>query len=137
MGFYDCIGRLLFMVIRKMVVCVECGKMLGFFEGHYHPTLGKKSLVCSLCLNKVQHSVDQWMKFILSNSFNTESSEPTFSVDWNSLSNRITGIKRRFTKTEEKKSSQSVQKRTSREVALNHLNCNNNNTLIQSERRTI
>ena len=96
------------MVLRKMIACVECGKRLGFFEGHYHPTLGKKSLVCSPCFVKVDESVSRWMEFVLSNSFNLE-----------------------------KKSSQPIRKSTSCEVALQRLNCNNNNTLIQSGRRTI
>lgn len=41
----------------QMNVCVECGKQLGFLEGYSHPTLGKKSLVCSPCFDKVQQSV--------------------------------------------------------------------------------
>ena len=67
--------------------CVECGKHLGFFEGHYHPTLGKKTLVCGSCLLKVEKSVAQWRDFILSNSFNRESSAPALSVDRHSFLN--------------------------------------------------
>jgi hypothetical protein len=86
------------MVIRKMAECVECGKRLGFFEGHYHPTLGKKSLVCGSCFVQVEESVDQWRDFILSNSFNPESSTPTLNIDWSSLFNKFTEIKKQFTK---------------------------------------
>lgn len=118
-----------------MVACVECGKRLGFFEGHYHPTLGKKSLVCSLCFGNVQRSVDQWMKFVLSNSFNPESSKLTFGVDWSSLFNGTAGIKGKSGKTEETKGPQSVPKRTFHEMTLNPLNNNNNDILIQSGRK--
>jgi hypothetical protein len=86
------------MVIRKMTECIECGKRLGFFEGHYHPTLGKKSLVCGSCFVKVEESIAQWRDFILSNSFNPESSTPTFNIDWSSLFNKFTGTKKQFTK---------------------------------------
>ena len=65
--------------------CVECGKRLGFFEGHYHPTLGKKTLVCSSCLPKVEESVAQWRDFILTNSFNRESSASAVNVDRHSF----------------------------------------------------
>jgi hypothetical protein len=85
------------MVIRKMVECVECGKRLGFFEGHYHPTLGKKTLVCGSCLLKVEKSVAQWRDFILSNSFNPESSISTLNVDKTSLLKGFIEIKKQFT----------------------------------------
>ena len=84
------------MVIRKMVVCVECGKMLGFFEGHYHPTLGKKSLVCSLCFCKVEESVAQWRDFILSNSFNSESPKFVSSNYYSPPTNRFAGVQNRL-----------------------------------------
>jgi len=79
-----------------MVACVECRKRLGFFEGYYHPTLGKKSLVCSQCFDKVQQSVNQWMEFVLSNSFNPESSEYTLNIDRSFLFNRIAGVQKRL-----------------------------------------
>jgi hypothetical protein len=92
-GVYVCMGRLLFMVIGKMVECVECGKRLGFFR-YYHPVLGKKSMVCGPCLLRVDESVVRWSDFVLSNSFNPESSTSTSRVDWSSLFNKFIGIRK-------------------------------------------
>jgi hypothetical protein len=84
------------MVKENMVACVECGKRLGFFEGHYHPTLGKKSLLCYSCFVKVDESVTQWREFVLSNSFNTEPSKSTLGIDQSSLIARIVGVQKRL-----------------------------------------
>ena len=51
-----------------MKECVECGKKLGIIEGYRHPTLGEKSLVCSVCFDAVSASVDQWGKVVASYS---------------------------------------------------------------------
>ena len=48
-----------------MTECMECGKMLRFFEGYRHPALGKKYLVCSTCFDNVYESVEKWRGFIL------------------------------------------------------------------------
>jgi len=58
--------------------CIECGKNLHFLEGHSHPTLGAEYLVCRECYFKVELSVDRWRRFILWNSFNPESPDPTY-----------------------------------------------------------
>jgi len=58
--------------------CTECGKNLSFFEGYRHPTLGAYSLVCKECFEKVEESVERWGRFVLWNSFNPESPDPTF-----------------------------------------------------------
>jgi len=79
-------------MIEKMAACIECGKRLGFFEGHYHPTLGKKSLVCHPCLFKVEESVAQWRDFILSNSFNPESPKSVSSNYHSPPTNRFAGV---------------------------------------------
>lgn len=121
MGLYVCMGRLLFMVIEKMVECVECGKRLGFFEGHYHPTLGKKSLVCGPCFVQVEESVTQWRDFILSNSFNSEASE----------------IRKQLNRTEQITNPQTVRIKSPNEVPLNHLNYHSNDTLVQLVGRTV
>lgn len=76
-----------------MVACVECGKKLGFFEGHYHPTLGKKSLVCGPCFMKIDESVTRWRKFVLSNSFNPKSYVYSLSFDWKFLFNNMQEFK--------------------------------------------
>jgi hypothetical protein len=103
---------------KKMVECVECGKRLGFFEGYFHPTLGKKSMVCSPCFVKVEESVVRWREFIISNSFNQESSTSILSVDWSSLFNRIRRIRKRLTRTEEKKSYYPEQRKACSKMAL-------------------
>lgn len=136
-GLYDCIGRLLYMVIGKMAACVECGKRLGFFEGYHHPTLGKKSLVCSPCFDKVQQSVDQWMEFVLSNSFNPESSEHTLSIDWGSLFNRISRVQKQLNRTEQQKSLQTTRCKSHKEMTLKDLNCNSDEILAQLGRTTV
>ena len=114
MGLYDCIGRLLFMVKGNMVECVECGKRLGFFEGHYHPTLGKKSLVCGTCFVQVEESVARWRDFILSNSFNPETSKIVEELH---------------------KTSQRTIRKSSSQVTLSHLPYNND-ALVQIGGRT-
>jgi hypothetical protein len=112
MGLYDCISRLQFMVKGNMVACVECGKKLGLFEGHYHPTLGKKSLVCGMCFVKVEESVARWRDFILSNSFNPETSE----------------IRKQLNRTEQVKNPRANRNKSRSEMALNYLNYHNTST---------
>jgi hypothetical protein len=115
MGLYDCIGQLLFMVKGNMVDCGECGKRLRFFEGYYHPTLGKKSLVCGPCFDKLDESVVQWRDFILSNTFNPEAAQIVKEL------HRIPLIKTR---------------KTPSQVPLNHLDYHNTDTIIQINGRT-
>lgn len=115
MGLYDSRGRLSFMVTGNMVACVECGKRLRFFEGYCHPTLGKKSLVCGSCLIEVEESVARWQDFLLSNSFNPETSK----------------IAEELHKVTQKKTPKS-----SSQVALNHLSYQNKETLVQFGKRT-
>lgn len=47
-----------------MKKCYECGKELKFWDGYYHPALGKKNLVCSNCFNSVKDSVEKYCKFL-------------------------------------------------------------------------
>jgi hypothetical protein len=49
-----------------MKKCYECGKELKFWEGYYHPVLGKKELVCSTCFDIVDESMEKYCNFILS-----------------------------------------------------------------------
>lgn len=72
--------------------CVECGKKLGFFEGYYHPILGKKNLVCGLCFVKLDDSITKWSEFVRLNSFNPESNESASRINWRLLYNRIVGV---------------------------------------------
>jgi len=116
LGLYDCIGRLLFMVKGNMVECVECGKRLGFFEGHYHPTLGKKSLVCGPCFVQVEESVARWRDFILSNSFNPETAKIVAELQ---------------------KTAQRKTRKSSSQVTLSHLHYHSNDALIQLGGRTV
>jgi hypothetical protein len=103
------------MVKGNMVECVECGKRLGFFEGYYHPTLGKKSLVCGLCFVQVEESVARWRDFILSNSFNPETAK----------------IVAELRKTAKRKT-----RKSPRQVTFNHLKYHSNDTLVQIDGRT-
>ncbi|PNX53567.1 MAG: hypothetical protein BV458_03830 [Thermoplasmata archaeon M9B2D] len=59
-------------------ICYICGKKIDFLSGYYHPTLGKHFIICEDCYNIEQKSVDQWGRFILWNSFNPESPDPTY-----------------------------------------------------------
>jgi hypothetical protein len=115
MGLYDSIGRLPFMVTGNMVACVECGKRLRFFEGHYHPTLGRKSLLCGSCFIEVEESVARWRDFVLSNSFNPET----------------TNIAEELHKATQKKT-----RKSSSQVALNNLSYHSKDTLVQIGERT-
>jgi len=58
-----------------MVKCKECDKKLSICEGYPHPALGKRFLVCRNCFNKVDNSMEKWIVFCLSNSFNAKSSK--------------------------------------------------------------
>jgi hypothetical protein len=62
----------------KKTKCIECGKKLRLFEGYRHPTLGNDYLLCYECFVKILGSVERWGRFILWNSFNPESPDPTF-----------------------------------------------------------
>jgi len=52
-----------------MKYCKECNKKLRLFEGYIHPTMEKKSLLCSTCYDDVSSSVQKWSNFVKSNSF--------------------------------------------------------------------
>ena len=49
-----------------MKKCYECEKELKFWEGYYHPALGKKEFVCSKCFDSVKQSMENYRNFILS-----------------------------------------------------------------------
>ena len=57
--------------------CMDCGKTMSLFEGYRHPTLGAHFLLCKGCFEKVESSVERWERFILYNSFNPDSPDPT------------------------------------------------------------
>jgi len=59
----------------EMKKCIECGKELRLLEGYQHPTLGKKTLVCSLCFDQITESVAKWREFILTNSMKMNASK--------------------------------------------------------------
>jgi len=58
--------------------CYICGKKLHLFSGYYHPTLGKDCMICGDCYNREQKSIERWGRFVLWNSFNPESPDPTY-----------------------------------------------------------
>jgi hypothetical protein len=58
--------------------CIECGKNLSLLEGYRHPTLGNDYLLCYECFVNVMASVKRWGRFVLWNSFNPESPDPTY-----------------------------------------------------------
>lgn len=58
--------------------CTECGKNLSLFQEYRHPTLGVHSVVCKECFENVEKSVERWGRFVLWNSFNPESPDPSF-----------------------------------------------------------
>jgi recombinational DNA repair protein (RecF pathway) len=45
--------------------CYECGKSLKFWEGYYHPTMGKNRFICWNCFQKIDQSIEQYRDFIL------------------------------------------------------------------------
>jgi hypothetical protein len=120
-----------------MKKCVECGKILSFFEGYRHPTLGKENLLCFSCFNEVQQSVDQWRKFVLSNSFNPESSTSTLSLDWSFLFNKTIGFRKNLMRTEKKRDSYITQSKICGELDLRDLHYDNSDTLVQLGRRSV
>ena len=48
-----------------MKKCFECGKELKFWEGYFHPVLGKKEIICWKCFEKVEKSVEEYSNFIM------------------------------------------------------------------------
>ena len=62
-----------------MKFCEECGKKIGIFNGYNHPISGKKSIVCGDCFNSIDETLTLWREFVLSNSFNKESSDFKFN----------------------------------------------------------
>lgn len=109
----------MYLVIKKMVACVECGKRLRFFNGYNHPIFEKKSLVCGPCLLRVDESVARWREFVLSNSFNPESYKPTLGIDWSSFFKKVKGIRKKLTRTKENKSYYySEQRKTCKRTVL-------------------
>jgi len=62
----------------KKKKCIECGKSLSVLEGYRHPTMGVHCLICRSCFEKVETSVERWGRFVLWNSFNPESPDPTY-----------------------------------------------------------
>jgi len=64
---------------KKHHLCSECGRRLGLFEGYRHPTMGKEVLLCSDCFDTIWESEIWWGRFVLWNSFNSESPDPSFS----------------------------------------------------------
>ena len=48
-----------------MFTCYECGKKLRFWEGYYHPTLGKKAIVCLKCFYQIEESMENYRNFII------------------------------------------------------------------------
>jgi len=70
----------------NMKKCIECGKELKLLEGYQHPTMGKKTLVCSPCFDQVSESVARWREFILSNSFKMSAPKNNSKLDWEKIS---------------------------------------------------
>jgi hypothetical protein len=62
-----------------MKFCEECGGKIGLFSGYNHPVIGKKSIVCGNCFTSIDEILTLWREFVLSNSFNEESSESIFN----------------------------------------------------------
>jgi hypothetical protein len=81
-------------IVIKMTNCDECNKKLGIFEGYRHPTLGKKYFLCSPCYDQVSESVKKWGNFVVSNSFNTESSKNNLRLNWGMIATRFNQIER-------------------------------------------
>jgi len=48
-----------------MLSCYECGKKLRFWDGYYHPTLGKKVIVCLKCFDQIEESMENYQNFII------------------------------------------------------------------------
>ena len=66
-----------------MVDCEECGKKLNILQGHRHPALGTRFLVCRKCFCIIDEDMERWSTFCLSDSFNAESSRIDIQDAWN------------------------------------------------------
>ena len=66
-----------------MVDCEECGKKLNILQGHRHPALGTRFLVCRKCFCIIDEDMERWRKFYLSNSFDVDSSKIDIQDAWN------------------------------------------------------
>lgn len=78
---------------EKMKKCEDCGKKLGIFAGYRHPTMGNNHLLCGNCYDKVSASVEEWKRFVLSNSFTNNSSKK--DSQWNLHEVPVSFIKKR------------------------------------------
>ena len=47
--------------------CAECNKHMSWFEGHHHPMLGSKVIVCSNCYDKLSKVMSEYCKTITKN----------------------------------------------------------------------
>ncbi len=63
---------------EKKKHCVNCGKKLTLFNEFYHPTLGKNALLCGECFDSVWESETRWGRFVIWNSFNPDTPDPTY-----------------------------------------------------------
>ena len=52
--------------VARHLPCSKRSKELKFWQGHYHPTLGKTEVVCSECFDFVEESMKKYRNFILS-----------------------------------------------------------------------
>jgi len=68
-----------------MTFCEECREKIGIFKRYNHPVFGKKSIVCGDCFTRIDEILTLWREFVLSNSFNEESSELKFNLESNKV----------------------------------------------------
>ena len=57
---------------------MNCGKKLTIFNEFYHPTLGKNTLLCGECFDTIWESEVRWGRFVIWNSFNPDTPDPTY-----------------------------------------------------------
>ena len=82
-----------------MKLCVECGKKIGILNSYNHPVKGKKHTVCGDCFTRIDKFLTLWREYVLSGSFNKESSELKFNYEWEKNFTTITNIYEDFRKS--------------------------------------
>ena len=67
------------LVEEKKRLCFQCGKKLTLLKEYYHPTLGRHVLLCGECFENVWDSETRWGRFVIWNSFNPSTPDPTYT----------------------------------------------------------
>jgi len=82
-----------------MKLCIECGKKIGILNCYNHPVKGKKHTICGDCFTRIDSFLTLWREYVLSDSFNKDSSDFKFNFEWEKKFTTIKNIYEDFRKS--------------------------------------